>query len=152
MRLIDNIPIRILRIQSNSSDHVFNWKCVVLLSAHNFGQMTFSVIMSRNRVAVGQMSCALKPCFTPSMWSFWIFECPRWELSSHQKWRYVGFKDIAKAPKKGVDIIITLFISAILENFKPYSHKVIFKILMEGWYTCNSNLGFSIFVKKLKKL
>ena len=130
MRLINNIPIRILRIQSNSSDHVFNWKCVVLLSAHNFGQMTFSVIMSRNRVAVGQMSCALPPQCDDS--EYLNAQESRWELSSHQKWRYVGFKDFAKAPKKGVDIIITLFISAILENF--FSHKVIFKTLMEGWW------------------
>ena len=46
------------KLASNSSELVSNWKCVVLKSDHNFGQMWFfSGTLSRTDVAVGQESC-----------------------------------------------------------------------------------------------
>ena len=47
-----------LSIPANYSlDHVSNWKCVVLKSGHNFGQMSFfSGTLIRTDVAFGQMS------------------------------------------------------------------------------------------------
>ena len=49
--------IYVYNLASNSLDHVSNWKCVVLKSGHNFGQMSFfSGTLIRTDVAFGQMS------------------------------------------------------------------------------------------------
>ena len=49
--------ISVYKLASNSSDHVSNWKCVVLKSDQNFGDVVFFGNISRTDVAVGQMSC-----------------------------------------------------------------------------------------------
>ena len=49
--------LSVYNLASNSLDHVSNWKCVVLKSGHNFGQMSFfSGTLIRTDVAFGQMS------------------------------------------------------------------------------------------------